>query len=92
MNLETAILSAGQSSRMGQTKALLTWGGASFLEKILNAVDLSQVSRNRFVVTGFDSKNVSLEAEKNRHCDGVQSRFFIRPDEFSSNRRSESKA
>src|SRR5258708_7588151 len=58
------ILSAGQSSRMGRTKALLVWQEKSFLEHIVSALRKSAVCSRYITVTGFDFENVASEAKR----------------------------
>src|SRR5262245_48818152 len=44
------VLAAGKSERMGSPKALLTLGGATFLERILHAIEQSSIEKTVVVV------------------------------------------
>ncbi|MDH3442990.1 MAG: nucleotidyltransferase family protein [Deltaproteobacteria bacterium] len=52
------ILAAGESSRMGQPKALLPIDGKNFIEKIVDALSQSHVARI-FVVLGHNAEEMS---------------------------------
>jgi molybdenum cofactor cytidylyltransferase len=51
------ILSAGESSRMGRPKALLPIGGIRFIEKIVSALQATQVEKI-FVVLGHNAREM----------------------------------
>jgi molybdenum cofactor cytidylyltransferase len=54
------VLSAGESSRMGRPKALLPIEGQTFLERIVAALEKTQVG-NIIVVLGHDAENMTRE-------------------------------
>lgn len=56
------ILSAGEGSRVGGNKALLRFGGRTFMERVSNAVRESAICSEIVVVTGHDHDRVSDEA------------------------------
>ena len=55
--INAVILAAGESKRMGKTKALLRFGQTSFLEQIISVVKSSDVDRVS-VVLGADAERI----------------------------------
>jgi molybdenum cofactor cytidylyltransferase len=55
------ILSAGESSRMGEPKALLSWKGKTFLAHAIDAAKEAGI-KNLVVVVGAHGKEISPEA------------------------------
>jgi molybdenum cofactor cytidylyltransferase len=68
-----AILSAGESSRMGRPKALLTIDGVRFIEKIVTALRLTRIARI-MVVLGHNA------AEMRQRISDLQVDLVINPD------------
>ncbi|MEH6680182.1 MAG: nucleotidyltransferase family protein [Sediminicola sp.] len=62
-NITALVLAAGEASRMGGPKQLLSWRGTTFLENILDQINNSLVSRT-LVVLGAHSGQITAQIEK----------------------------
>lgn len=54
------VLAAGKSERMGQPKALLTYRGVTFLDRILLAIENSEISET-IVVVGHNREEIASQ-------------------------------
>ena len=63
MHVQAAILSAGDSRRMGEPKALLRWGAGSFLEHLQGVFMSAGIESIAVVVGGRHETEVSEHAK-----------------------------
>lgn len=63
-HLFAAITAAGESTRMGQPKPLLSWGGCTFLEAMIRALAEADLKDRPAVVIGADRELVLREVRR----------------------------